>query len=397
MCVRFEPSCSYERIHQAAFEGQTASAWISRGFEDTRWDRFLQESPLGQFQQSTIWARAKEPGGWRPVRVVLTLDGDIVGGFQILRLFRWWGSIGYISKGPVASAKHPELADYTVELLRKVSRGERLRALVVQPPDFCEQMGPRLRGSGFMPGPPIDVSRATWVFDLRAGFEPVEQRMARQTRRKVRQAVAKGVSIREGGRQDLESFFNLMLTTCRRQSVLPNPPDVRHLLALWDAASPLGCIRLLLADYGGKPLSGLICIAFGKTFSLWKRGWNGMEGSRHPNELITCEALKLAEQNGCDYCDYTAFDQPMAVKIQNGEPLSPEQEHSRHCFITRFGGMPRLLPEPLVYFPNPILQSAAGFLSTMRGNGREGGKACSNGPGQLPKRVWSSDQSSAVK
>ncbi len=365
MGVRFEPSCSYVKIHQATFKGETASAWLSSGLEDTCWDRFLQESPPGQFQQSTMWARAKKPGGWRPLRVVLTLEDEIVGGFQILRRLRWWGGIGYISKGPVIAADHPEMADYATELLRKVSRRQRLRALLVQPPDFCQQMEASLGNGGFVFGAPVDVIRSTLIFDLRDGVEAVELRIARQTRRKARQAVARGVHIREGSRQDIEAFFHLMLCSCRRQGVDPKPSEVKDLFALWDAARPSGCVRLIFAEYEGNPLAGMICITFGKTLTMWRRGWNGMEGERHPNELITCEALKLAAQNGFDFCDYMAFDEQIARAIQNGEPLSPEQERSLHCFISRFGGSPRFLPEPRMYFPNPFLQAAVMFLHTM--------------------------------
>ena len=382
--MRFEPSCSYERIHQATFKGETASAWVSSELEDTCWDRFLQESPLGQFQQSTIWARAKEPGGWRPVRVVMALEDEIVGGFQILLRSHWWGGIGYISKGPVIAADHPEMADFATELLRKVSRRQRLLALLVQPPDFCQQMDSILGNGGFVPGAPVDVNRATLIFDIRDGIEAAELRMARQTRRKARQAVVRGLSIREGSRQDIESFFHLMLCSCRRQGVDPKPSDVRYLFALWDAARPSGCVRLIFAEYEGKPLAGMICIAFGKTLTMWRRGWNGVGGERHPNELITCEALKLAAQNGCDFCDYLAFDERIAMAIQNGEPLSPEQERSLHCFISRFGGSPRFLSEPRMYFPNPFLQSAVIFLHTMMT--RQGFKSRGIGRQQLLHR-----------
>ncbi|MDR3566739.1 MAG: GNAT family N-acetyltransferase [Syntrophobacteraceae bacterium] len=369
--MRFEPSCSYESIRRKTVDGQTALAWLSRGREDLCWDKFLQESPPGQYQQSTMWARAKEAGGWRPVRVVLTLGEQIVGGFQILRCKRWWGGIGYISKGPVVSAKHPEMADYAAELARDVSRRERLLALVVQPPDTCEQMAASLAAGGFSPGAPVDVSMADWYFDLRGGLEVLESQMSRQTRRKVRQAVRRGVAIREGGRQDMELFFHLMESTCRRQGVDPSPPDVSHLLALWDAAHPLGRLRLFFAEHDGRVLSGLLCIAFGKTFTMWKRGWSGMEGEGRPNELITFEALKWAVLNGYDFCDYPAFDERMAMAIQNGLPLSPEQERSRYCFITRFGGMARFAGEPRQFYPNPLVRSAVMFFkrgSTVRRN-----------------------------
>ena len=173
--VKFEPSCSYEKIHQRTLGAGTAAAWVSREFEDTCWDNFLQETPLGQFQQSTIWARAKEPGGWTPVRAVLTLDDEIVGGFQILRRSHWWGGIGYVNKGPVVPVQSPAMADYASELLRSLSRTERLRALVVQPPDSCEQMPPSLAAGGFALDVSGGVNTASWIVDLRDGFEAVER------------------------------------------------------------------------------------------------------------------------------------------------------------------------------------------------------------------------------
>ncbi|MGC8490552.1 MAG: lipid II:glycine glycyltransferase FemX [Syntrophobacteraceae bacterium] len=348
-------------------------AWVSREFEDACWDRFLQGSPLGQYQQSTIWARAKKRAGWRPVRVVLTIDNEIVGGFQILQHLWLWGGIGYVSKGPVVPSRHAEIADYVTELLWKVSRSERLWVLVVQPPDGCEQMEKRIAQGGFASGSSVEVNDATWIFDLRGGLEALELQMAKQTRRKVRQAEGRGVNIREGGRQELHLFFDLMLSTCRRQRVDPNPPQVHHLLALWDAARPLGCVRLTFAEHNGKPLSGLLCISFGKTLTLWKRGWNGMERGLHPNELITFEALKRAVREGYEFCDYSSFDKEMAAAMKNGEPFSPEQIRSRHCFITRFGGMPRILPQGHLLFANPFVRSAAMVLrrvSRMRRTGR---------------------------
>lgn len=356
--MRFEPSCCYEKMLQRESEGQTAVAWISRECEDACWDKFLQETPLGQFQQSTIWARSKEPGGWKPVRIILTLDDKIVGGFQLLVRSNWWGRIGYVSKGPVVLAESIEMADFTTELLRNVSHTERLRALVVQPPDSCERMPSRLSAGGFLPDISGEVNEATWILDLHGDFQDTIQRIGGKTRQKVRQALNRGVTLREGGRQDIELFFDLMLSTCRRQGVSPNPPDVRHLLALWDAAEPAGCIRLFFAEYEGKPLTGLLCISFGSTFTQWKRGWTSSEARLHPNDLITYEALKWANLNGHQSCDFAAFDRRMAVSILNGEPLSQEQERSRHWFTMCFGGRPQLLPASRVYFPNPLIRAA---------------------------------------
>jgi hypothetical protein len=138
----------------------------------------------------------------------------------------------------------------------------------------------------------------------------------------------------------------------------PNPPDVEHLFALWDAAHPAGCIRLFFAEYEGKPLTGYLDIAFGKTLTQWKKGWTSTESQRNPNDMITCEALKWASEYGYLFYDFSAFDRQMAIAMLNGEPLTAEYERSRYAFFGRFGGSPRLLPEAKIYLPNPLLRLA---------------------------------------
>ena len=356
--MKFEASGNYEKMDQRTLEGGTAVAWISREAEDLCWDKFLQETPLGQFQQSTMWARAKHSEGWKPVRVVVTVEEEIVAGFQILWQSLWHGRMGYVSKGPVVWPGHHGLAEYATALLQKLCREERLRALVVQPPDLCVQMSEALACNGFMPNMFAKVNDATWILDLGDGFDAVEQRMRTEKRRVARQAVKLGVSVREGDRRDLGTFFELMLSTCRRQGVEPNPRDMSSLLALWDAAEPGGCILLFFAEYEAKPLAGLLCIPFGNRFTLWKKGWSSTEGHRHPNDLAHYEALKWACLSGYQFGDFAAFDKQMAVAILSGKELSPEQGRTRHIFNAHFGGSPRLLPAARVYFPNPLLRSA---------------------------------------
>lgn len=356
--MNFVPPTHCEEFDQRTLAGGTAVAWISRELEDTCWDNFLQETPLGQFEQSTIWARAKQPEGWRPVRILVTVEDKVVAGFQILWQSSWRGRMGYVSKGPVVLPGYPGLAEYVTALLQALARKERMRALVVQPPDLCLQISGSLARRGFMLDVVAKVNDATWMVDLRDGFEAVQQQMSKQTRRKVKQAASRGLMIREGGRQDLEAFFGLMLSTCRRQAVAPNPPDVRYLLALWDAAHPAGCIRLFLAKYDSKPLAGLLCITFGQTFTLWKKGWTSTEDEFHPNYLTHHEALKWASQSGYRFADFSAFNKQMALAMLSGKALSSDQEHSRDVFNIRIGGMPRLLPEARIYFPNPLVRLA---------------------------------------
>ena len=121
-------SCNYERLDQRILEEGTVTAWISRDGTDTFWDDFLSQTPLGQFQQSTIWARAKHSEGWRSVRVLFTVEDVLVGGFQLLERSSLWGRIGYVSKGPVILADRMPLAQYAGDAAGNCPKGEAVGA-----------------------------------------------------------------------------------------------------------------------------------------------------------------------------------------------------------------------------------------------------------------------------
>jgi hypothetical protein len=354
--MRLESSGSYETIERINLAGGTAVASISRESEDSCWDKFLQETPLGQYQQSTIWARAKATEGWRVVRLVLTVDKEIVGGFQVLWRPSWRGRVAYVSKGPVVLPGYLGLAESATELLRRLARTERFTALVVHPPDLCKQFSAIMAARGLELDVLGRVNETTWIVDLREGFGAVERGMGRETRRRARLAADRGISIREGGRDDIQTFFDLMVSTCRRQRATPNPSDVRTLIALWDAARTAGHLRLTFADWEGKPLAGQLDICFGQTVTSWKKGWSSSEAQRFPNDLLVYKGLQWATSSGFQFWDFAAFDRSMALTILNGKPFTPEHVKSRYMFLARMGGSPRLLPETRVYFANPIFR-----------------------------------------
>jgi len=159
-------------------EGRPVIAWLSRGDVDPCWDRFLQETPLGQFQQSAMWARVKAVEGWTPLRLTITLDQRVVAGFQILWRSSWHVRIGYVSKGPVVLPGFPGLAEFTTDLLRRLTWTEKLRAIIVQPPDFCKQLPETLVAQSFQLNLVQSVNSCTWVIDATKGFTEVEQEIS---------------------------------------------------------------------------------------------------------------------------------------------------------------------------------------------------------------------------
>lgn len=352
----------YRPFHETVVAGKTTAAWVSEEAQDESWDDFLQHHPSGQFLQSSFWARAKAAQGWACVRVVIACENRLMGGFQLLWRSSWLGRIGYLSKGPVLDLPESRADARLVErhalaLLRQIARAKKLRVIIMQPPDFCEEMSDSLRNSGFLPGIRTGVSDATCLVDLSGGFDAVERRMDRTFRKCVDRAGRANLQVRQGSRSDLAAFFQLMRASCRRQNASPNPSDLRHLLALWDAAHPRGAIRLHVVESEGEPVAGQLDVLFGATVTFWKKGWSGAAPRLSPNDVCMYEGIRLATQEGYARCDFASFDRTMAVSILNGDEITAEQARTRYVNFFRTGGKPVLLPRAYVFLPNPILQA----------------------------------------
>ena len=351
---------SYRKIAESYEDGERIAAWLSFEPRDPAWDRFLEQTPLGQFQQASFWAAAKAAEGWAPVRVVITADGVIVAGFQILVRSALGGRVrvGYVSKGPVVAPGRKWAAQFTVATLQTAIRQQGLAAIVVQPPDLCRQIPEMLTSRGFLQDFLMSVNDATWIIDPDKDGKPFEAAISRTTRRGVRRAIAAGIVIRQGGQADLEDFFALMCGSSRRQHVNPSPSRIAHLRALWDAASLSGNIRLYLAQAQGRAIAGVLVVLFGTTATLWKIGAAPPGNELKPNDWLICQAIQWAQEHGCRRCDFAAFDRSMAVSLLSGKRLSEQQKRSRYLFLTHFGGRPSLLPAAQIYFPNRVLRAA---------------------------------------
>lgn len=338
-----QPSAAGDEIH------------VSSEISDPDWDDFLRKDPLGQFRQCSAWAHAKASENWRLIRAVLPREGRIAGGFQLLWRDSRVGRIGYISKGPVAAGDDLDLIQTLTMKIRELAKSLRLRAVIVQPPDFStctEAVSERL---GFVPNRVVGVITATLLLDLTKGIDAIREKFRRRTRQEVAQARKRGITIRVGGRDDIETFFSLMQASCARQGkTSPNPSSAAGMTALWEAFNGQQAARLTIAEFEGQPVAGLFCILFGGRLSFWKKGSDLEHQNRHPMSLLYDEALAWGAEKRCALADWIAIDRETAEAILAGRPLLEDARRSRHFYNLGFGTSPKLLPKAKIWFPNIV-------------------------------------------
>ncbi len=346
----------YTLIESSKIKEGTLSIWSSPGNSDTAWDEFLMKTPLGQFQQSSMWAQVKAIDGWECLRVVATIDEQIAGGFQILWKRTRLGRIGYVSKGSVAAPETQDLIERLVVLMRDQARKHNIRALIVQPPDDSRLTSEVLERHRFIQSNPMGVIETTLLLDTSKGEDNLEKGISRNTRSNVRKAGLSGVTIREGTEKDIGLFFSLMSATCKRHGEKPNPASEEALGQLWRLFSKNNCLRVTFAEYNEEVLAGGLNILFGEKVNLWKKGWNSRYREQYPNDLLYYETLHWASVNKFNNCDFAAFDRDIADTLKKGAPLSETQKKTRHIFNLRFGGVPKVLPPARIWFDSPIMR-----------------------------------------
>jgi len=317
-----------------------------------RWDAFLESIPEGHFQQSSMWAEAKTIEGWEPILVTFERDGQIRGGFQILTKHTRFGRIGYVSKGPALADEHPDLQAQALKSLADTSRKHGLRALIVQAPDHTRLTPGQFRELGFLPNHLINVISATLVIDVGRSREEILAQMRRTTMLELKRAQKRGIKIREAGQNDLGTFFDLMVETCKRQETSPSPASVPAFQKLWEAFGDR--LRLTLAEFEGQPVAGTVCLCFGDRVTFWKKGWSGAHRDKHPNQMVMFEAIEWSQQHGYKRFDCAGMSRDTAESLVHGRRLSELQKTGRDFFLLGYGGAPVLLPESWVLIPNPL-------------------------------------------
>jgi len=354
----FQKSSDYIRLDSIQTASGILAAWQSNLSDDPNWDGFLAGVPKGHFYQTSMWAQTRILDGWKAVINIITLDDTIVGGFQILiRSKSYAGNIGLVLKGPVVNSDNASIVNFVINVLKKTARSNRIKALIVQPPDRDAAALSSLAGADFSPNHLEHVVKNnTVVIDLRGTEEEVFKAIKRTKRQNINTAIRNGVLVREGSKDDLETFFRFMVETCNRQQVSPSPSNKKFLDVLWDKFSPSGNVKLFVSEYAGEDVSCLVVIPLGETAYLWKFGWSGQHAKLFPNLIIYWEIFKWARANGLKYADLGAIGKDLADTIWRGEPISDEQAKTYSYFKVSFGGEVVQLNEGLVYIYNPLIR-----------------------------------------
>jgi lipid II:glycine glycyltransferase (peptidoglycan interpeptide bridge formation enzyme) len=338
---------------------------IGRELADPKWDRFVEATPGGTYQQTSMWAQVKSVSGWQPVRIGLSGNdnGAVVAGCQVLlRRVARLGAVAYIPRGPLMADGDGAALSAVLDALQHLGRQERVLYLKLQPPPDNTDMADALRKRQFVPARLDPAPRMTVRVDLRRSPDAILGAMRARTRTYIRQAQRRGVVVREGSEGDLPIFCDLVEATSRRTGCSPYP---RHYYEQIWRSFP-GRAHLLLAEYQGEILSSTLLLAFGGTVSYKMGGWSGRRHDVRPNELLHWTGMQWARDRGYRYYDLEGILPAVGETILSGRNC-PNLNVPGLVGVTHFklglGGDVTQFPGCYDYVRQPLLRAAMPWIA----------------------------------
>lgn len=329
------------------------------------WDTFV-DVVGGDHVQTSRWAEVKSVVGWTSARVVVRRGGDLEGGCQLLlRRLSPFGTIAYVSRGPVVADADPEVLGAVLGAVRALAGRQRLVLLKVQPPVGAHAMVPQLEQRSFVASSLGTAPSATVRLDLRRPCEQLLASMRPGLRSNIGKARRKGVSVRTGTSADMAQFVSLVEATGRRQGFSPYPP--RYYRALWDRFSPDGHARLLVAELDGRPLSAMLLIAWGGTVTYKMGGWSGQRTGVHPNELLHWTGIEWAHREGHQWYDLEGIDEAVGRALVAGRDPGAAARNGVTHFKLGFGGEVVVSPVGYDFSSRPLVAAASRRAGSMAG------------------------------
>jgi lipid II:glycine glycyltransferase (peptidoglycan interpeptide bridge formation enzyme) len=333
---------------------------VGQTLADPEWDQFVEATPGGTYQQTSMWAQVKSVAGWRPARIALSVNGAVVAGCQILvRRVPTLGAIGYVSHGPLVADGDDAALCAVLDAVQELVRKKRVLYLKLQPPPDGPDMAGALCQRQFTPGCLDPAPRMTVRVDLRRSPDEILAAMRARSRTYIRQAQRRGVVTREGGEEELPVFCDLVEAISRRKGYNPYPRG--YYQQIWRSFP--GRAHLLLAEYKGDILSGTLLLAFGDTVSYKMGGWTSGHRDVRLNELVHWAGMKWARDRGYRYYDLEGIDPAVGEVILSGGDTADLAVPGMTHFKLGLGGDVIRFPGCYDYVCQPLLRLALPWVA----------------------------------
>ena len=265
------------------------------------WDQAVADHPAGNILQTSLWGCLKEDFGWSwEIVNVNALTGGALVLYKPLPLRL--GSIAYVPRGPLVDWKNEEAIEAVLSAVETAALRRRVWSIWLEPEAVRDSgVGRILTKAGYQRGVRTIQPPSTIVVDIASGEEEILARMKSKTRYNIRLADRKGVKVRTGGLEDMDTFYALMQETSKRDNFgIHSKSYYKRLLDLFLPVEQAG---LIIATVEDEPEAALLLLTLGS------KAWYiaGASSNKHrklmPTYAAQWEAIRWAKARGCRVYD----------------------------------------------------------------------------------------------
>ncbi len=339
-----------------------------------QYNEFLIKHNRCNFQQSVEWGRIKE--AWKNEIVLVKDDhNNIIGSISVLiRKIPIFGNMMYSARGPVCDIHNEEVLKQLTEGLKELAKKYKAFVLKIEPDiksddkefrEIVTKLGYGIKDDAKNFNEEIQP-RYVFRLDIKGKTEDeIFKAFHQKTRYNVRLAMKKGVVIKEGTREDLKDFYEIMKITGKRDDFIIRP--LSYFEKMYDELGEHA--KLLMAYYEDKAISGIFNIDYGnKVWYLY-----GASSNEHrnlmPNYLLQWEGIKYAISKGKDVYDFRG----VSGVIDESHPQYGLYRFKKgfNAEFTEFIGEIYLNFKPLVYktykISEKLFKKARGLVRKLKG------------------------------
>lgn len=279
--------------------------------DEKEYKEFLEKNEKGHYAQGLEWAKIKSD--WKnEVIIVRDEKGKIKASLSLLiRKLPYINShLMYAPRGPVCDIDDEESFKKLIEEADKLAKKYNAFMLKMDPDILAsnEKFKKMARKNGFIVEEKVkDVEtllqpRYVFRLDLKGKTEEeVFQSFHSKTRYNIRLATKKGVTLREGTREDLGEFQDILETTGERDGFYIRKKE--YFEKIYDSFDKEN-IKLVFADYEGKPIACVLNIFYGNKEWYLYGGSLNEHRNLMPTYLLQWEMIKEAINRGMDCYDF---------------------------------------------------------------------------------------------
>lgn len=253
------------------------------------WEDFYNSKPQAHIMQSPHWGELKAGQIWTPIRLV---NGDS-GAQMLIRRLPLGYTMAYIPKGPIG-----EDWDSLWPEIDSICRANKVVFLKIEP-DCWTENEPDLHDQKFKQSKQNIQPRRTIVIDISKEEQEVLAAMKQKTRYNIRLAGRKDIVVKQS--TDMQAFYDLMKVTGERDGFGVHP--LEYYQKAYDLFHNAGMGELLIAEFGGQALAGLLMLFKGERAWYLYGASNNQHREKMPTYRLQWEAIRLAKKQGCTEYD----------------------------------------------------------------------------------------------